>query len=295
MGFIRGSLLVIVGTLFFLSIFVGNMFLTLSLSLDYDNVGPELITETKELLETQLDLDSVIGEQLVPMELYCQNHSEFVFNEMGNTFVIPCEIMSQGFEVIVDYAIRSIVNQVYYTEYDCEFWDCLEKTGSPSVLISEKAKNYWNAKFYLLLTISAGLAVLMLLLIQKKTSLPLVIGSLLIISSLPFMKLDSLIGRLINPVFSIMGVSDILPSSFLDIFSIFFSKSYRVFLIMFISGIVLLIIGILFKIFKIGFKISNFLSKKNVPDKSIEIKKDSNKNVQNKPVEIKKDSKKKSK
>lgn len=258
------------------------MFLTLSLSLDYDNVRPELVSGTKEILESQMDLEKTLEKQFEPMELYCQNNSEFVFNEMGNTFIIPCEIIYQGSEVIIDYAIGSVIKQVYYTEYDCNFWDCLEKTGSPSFLISEKAKNYWNAKFYFLLIISIGLVVLMFVLIQKKTSLPFVVGSTLIISSLPFMKLESLIGWLINPVSSVMGISDTLPSSFLSIFSIFFSKSYTVFLIMFILGIVLLIIGVLFKIFKIGFKISEHLSKRSKKisqatpkgNKSISTKKD---------------------
>jgi len=295
MGFIRGSLLVIVTILLFLSLFIGNIFLTLSLSLHYDNVGPELVSSTKDIFESQLDLESLIGKQLKPMELSCQTHSEFVFTEMGNTFIIPCDIISQGSEVIIDYAIESIVEQIYYAEYGCEFWDCLEKTGSPSFLTSEKAKNYWNTKFYFLLMISIAMIVLMFFLIVKKTSLPILVGSLLIISSLPLMKLESFIGMLINPALSIAGFSDAISISLLSIFPIFFSQSRVVFLIMSISGIILLCLGIILKLFKVGLKISNFLFQMNKKKNLKKIKKVSKKNEQKNIKETKEIPKKKKK
>ena len=101
-------------------------------------------------------------ENYPAMELYCQNNSEFVFREdtSGYTFSIPCDIVAQGSEAIVDYGVNSLIEQVYYEDYDCEFWDCIGKTSSPLFLISEKAKNYWNSKFYLALMASVVLAAL---------------------------------------------------------------------------------------------------------------------------------------
>ena len=53
MGVIRGGLLVIVSVLLFVSLLAGNLFLTMSWSLDYDNVKTELVSVVKELVEEE--------------------------------------------------------------------------------------------------------------------------------------------------------------------------------------------------------------------------------------------------
>ncbi|MCK5043964.1 hypothetical protein KAR52_03125 [Candidatus Pacearchaeota archaeon] len=265
MGFIRGSLLVIVSVVLFLLFIIGNLFLTFSFSLDYDNVRLEFVSVTQDIIE-DMDLPDVVEEQLELMESHCQDNSEFVFSEGGNTFVIPCDVISQGSEAIISSGVDSLVEEVYYKEYDCDFWDCFEKTGSPSFLVSEKARVYWNTKFYMSLLIAIVLIALMFFLIEKKTSLPFIVGSLLVVSSLPFMKLDSLIGILVNPTLAMTGFSD-MPINLFDILSVFFSKAYNVFWIMFITGITILLAGVILKLFKVGFKISEFFSKKNINEK----------------------------
>ncbi|MBA7707240.1 hypothetical protein ES703_116109 [subsurface metagenome] len=165
MGAIRGVLLVFVSVLLFLVLLVGNTFLTLSLSLNYNNVKPELVstigifvgdgmsfiieeTVGKKVESIEDDLSDEINKNLEIMEEYCQNNSDYVFSYEGNTFVIPCSVVSQGSEAIIEEGITNIVDDFYYAEYNCGFWDCFEKTGSPFFLISQKAKNYWNSKFY---------------------------------------------------------------------------------------------------------------------------------------------------
>lgn len=266
MSFIRGGLLVTVSVVLFLLFFLGNIFLTLSFSLGYDNVHLEFVSVTQDIVD-EIDLPGVVEEKLASMESHCQNNSEFVFSEGGNTFVIPCDVISQGSDAIIASGVESIVKDAYYEDYDCGFWDCFEKTGSPSFLVSEKARTYWNTKFYISLLIAVVLVVLMFFLIEKKTSLPFVVGSLLVVSSLPFMKLDSLIGILINPTLAMAGFSD-MPSNLFSIFSVFFSKAHSVFLIMFIIGAAILLGGVILKLFKIGFKISALFSKKSVKEKS---------------------------
>ncbi len=116
MGVIRGGLLVFVSVLLFLVLLVGNTFLTLSLSLNYNNIQTEFVSSIGEVIENEINLDGLIEENYYMMELYCEYESEFVFQEdtLGYTFVIPCDIISQGSQAIVDYGINSLVENVYY-------------------------------------------------------------------------------------------------------------------------------------------------------------------------------------
>ena len=73
MGFIRGGLFVIASVLLSLFFLFGNVFLTLGLSLDYDNVQPELVSVVKDITEDEISLEQKIEEKFESMELYCQN------------------------------------------------------------------------------------------------------------------------------------------------------------------------------------------------------------------------------
>ena len=109
--------------------------------------------------------------------------------------------------------------------------------------------------FYFALIASIALIVLMFLLIEKKTNWPILVGVLLMVASLPFAKLDVLA----NSVLSIAGYS--VPFYIINVFSIFLSKAWAVFLIGIILGAIFVGLGIVLKIFKIGFQISNLFSK----------------------------------
>ncbi len=264
MGIIRGGLLIIVITSLFLVFLIGNIFLTLYLSLDYVNVKSELVSIVNSIVEEEINLIGGIEEEFKFMELACQNNSNFVFKDdiSGYVFEIPCEIISQGYEAVVDYQINIFVEEVYYEDYDCNFLECIKETERPFFLVSEKARDYWKTKLYFSLIISIILVVAMFFLIEQKYNLPIIVGSLLTASALPFMKLN--------------WVLSFLPaSSFLQFFTLFFTKAYTVFLISFIFGIIILIIGIILKFFQIGFKINNLFSrfsKKNKKVSSSEVK-----------------------
>ncbi len=248
MGLIRGGLFVIVSVMFFLFLLMGNACLTLYMSLDYDNVKPELSSLIKDVAKEDMNISDVMDEKYGVMESYCQNNSEYVFKEGDHIFVIPCDVVSQGSENITDYSTNSLVDKVYYQEYDCDFWDCVSKEESPFFLVSEQAKNYWQSKFYLALITLIVLLVLMFFLIEHKTNLPFVAGSLLVISSLPFMKLELILSFFKNEII-------------LSFFTILFSKSYTVFIISLSLGIAVLIVGIVLKLFSIGFKIAHLFKK----------------------------------
>lgn len=276
MGVIRGILLVLVVVLLFFSFFAINLFYTLSLSLNYDTLQRESANVIKDSLK-EINLTNIIGNQYNLIKSYCKNNSDsdFVFSAQGYTFDISCSTASQGEDAIIEEGAKDLVHNVYYAEYDCNFFDCFKKSPIPLFLVSEKTYTFFTNKLYLLLTLSLVLLVLSFFLVEKKTNLPILVGSMLIISSLPFFKLDYFFSLLSNKII-------------FKFLKIFFSQAYFVSIKALIAGIILLIAGIILDIFKIGFKISNFISK--IRGKKENIK---NKNIDKEAV--KKSSKNKSK
>ena len=143
MGFIRGGLFVIVSVIFLFSLLAVNTSYTLYSSLDYENVKPEITLIIRDVVTNEMGLTTEINKNLGIMNYYCENNSEFVFSddESGYVFEIPCEIISNGSDAVIEYGIEEIVDKTYYEDYDCNFWDCFQKTNSGFFLISEKSKD----------------------------------------------------------------------------------------------------------------------------------------------------------
>ncbi len=249
MGFIRGGLFVIVCVLFFVSLLLVNSLFTIRNSIQYDNIKAELVPVIANSLEEDANLSGIIESQMPEMEAYCENNSEYVFSEQGETFEISCDSVREGGDAVVNEAISNFVENVYYKNYDCNFWNCFTKEkGNMFFLVSLKTKNYFQGKLYLFLFISLILLALMFLLIENKTNLALITGGLIIISSLPFLKLEGFI-------------SFFTDKSYLQFFTFLFTQSYFVFLASLILGCVVLGTGLVLKFFVVGFKISGFFSK----------------------------------
>ncbi|GAH58542.1 unnamed protein product, partial [marine sediment metagenome] len=200
--------------------------------------GPILKDFTEDelnIIEGDFNLTEEMEEAKEFMEEHCQNESSYVFSEGGYTFVIPCDILDEVEEspsALVEQGIENIIEQVYYDNYDCKFWNCFEETGLPLFLVSEKAKNYWQDKFYLTLIAFVVLVVLIFFLMENKQNTPIIVGSLLALSSLPLLWLEKIIG------------SSIAGDSYLALVGVFFSKIGSVFWIVFISGLIILGAGI---------------------------------------------------
>ena len=276
MGFIRGGLLVIVSLLFFICLLVMNSLMVITFSLDYDNIKTELVPVVKETLKEQINVSSIISNEQYPlMQQYCENLSatgDYVFNIEGYTFAVKCSTLSNGAEAVVNEAIDNFVYEQYYKQYDCEFVDCFKQQQTiPLFLISEHSKNYFQGKFYYSLLAVLILFGLMFLLIENKTNLPLVTGSLVILSSLLFAKLENVVRWLIEKIMTLpINIADSLK-----FFNLIFIQSYKVFLIILIIGIVLVVAGVILKFFAIGFKINEFFARFGKKDgKKIEDKKD---------------------
>jgi hypothetical protein len=281
MGLIRGGLLVIVSVILFIGFLLMNGFLVISDSLEYENIQKELTPVVASFISDKINLEEISAEKLILIKEYCANGEEFVFIEGGETFTIPCSVIENGTEAIIEEMIAGKVREVYYTEYNCSFIDCFEQQrDKPYFLVSAQTKDYFKNKSNSIMFFCLFISVLIFVLIENRTNAPILIGSLLLIASLFFIKIDFIVG-----FFS--------EKAILQFFSFLFTSSYSIAIKGIFIGIILIIIGIILKFFKFGFWVSNFFGKfkKKFPlekdkkikiiDKNTEIKSKSLKSKQN--------------
>lgn len=248
MGFIRGMLAVLIGVLLFSSILAGGLLLTLSSSLKYENVKERLLPLVKGLVIEQIGLADKLQLESSLMKTYCNQSLEYVLRYQDYTLAIPCSVIANGTDAIIDYGIGEAVRQTYYKDYDCEFTDCFKQGELPTFLISEKSRNYFMNKFYFILFFFILLSVLMFFVLQKKSGLLTILGSFFIAVSIIILKIGNIF---VKP----------FGEEVKQIIEIFFSSSYSVFIKMLIIGVILVVLGISFRIAGIGMKISNLFSK----------------------------------
>ena len=251
MGFIRGTLSVFLSIFLFITFLVGGIFLTLTFSLQYDNVYDHLSPLIQETIEEEMGISipAEIEKEIVSMEIECEDYPDgYVFSEQGYTITLSCEALVQGTDAIVDSGVESLIEAAYYKEHTCDFWKCFGEEAIPLFLVSEYAKDYWKSKFYLSLGVAIILMVALFFLYKKKQNIFIVPGILLMAAAVPFLR--------INLLMSISGDRIIF-----ELLGIFFSKARNVFRILFFTGIGFIVFGIIFKLFMIGFKFSEFFNR----------------------------------
>ena len=262
MAIIRGGLFVIVSVVFFLALIAGGMFLTLSMSLDYEVVQPELEITINELISEDMDLDSVVREKLPIMEIYCENNSDYVFKEGEFTFSIPCEAVANGTEAIVAEGISGLIDKYYHDDYACGFWDCFEKTDKPFFFVSEHAKDYWKSKFNWSLLVMLVCLGLMFLVAEVRTNALIVAGGIGIVGAFILKYLTGVLFKFaLSPIVGSLGVEVSLEA-----FNFLLVKLGFVFLLILIVGIILIAFGIGFRIWLYFSGRSSKTSKKDVEE-----------------------------
>lgn len=242
MGIIRGGIITLLSVLLLLTLFTGNIFATVSGSLEYNQLKPSLINVSKEVI-TEYNLLSQLEQMKPYIQMYCLTNDKVQFNESGLNIDIPCSVALLDTNTIIEYGVTQLVDQLYYKQYDCEFWQCVKEQNPPLVLISEKSYEYWRAFFYWSIILSVIFFMLIFLIAKNKATPFIISGILMILTALPFKSL--------NWVFSLIPIGEI--AKFL---SIFFMKSHSVFLVMLILGILLLVFGIALKLTGLGKRMS---------------------------------------
>jgi len=242
MGFLRGGIITILTILLLITLFAGNILWTFSGSLEYNHLKPSLIKVSTEVIQESQIL-AQLEQNKIYLQMYCTQNENIHFNESGLELDIPCVIALADTNTIVEYGVTQLIDQLYYKQYDCDFWTCVQEQNPPLVILSEKSYQYWRALFYWSL-IASILFFLLMFLIAKNKSTPFIIsGILMIITAIPFKNLEW--------IFSLLPLGAV--AKFL---AMFFSKSYSVFLTMLILGIIFLAIGLVLRFTGLGKKIS---------------------------------------
>ena len=253
MGFLRGAAIFIVSLILFFSLFFANVFLNLSWSLEYDTLEPNLIKVTNKFVN-KTGIGEEINTALGAMELYCMIHSNYVFMQEDIGIEIPCSVVDSGADNSIDYVIEYLIYKVYYDDYNCEFWTCVKESKIPFVLISEKAKDYWHDTYKLMIYIALVALALSLILVRKKSNAFINAGILIIVASVLFKQFD--------------WVLNLFPdNSLFELLDIFFVKSLNIMVFMCVIGALFLVVGILFRFFRLSRKISNLFKKKGEKEK----------------------------
>lgn len=128
--------------------------------------------------------------------------------------------------------MNQIAEDIYYRNYNCNFWDCFSKEPL-FFLFSEKAQNYWMINFYISLAILICLAVIAFFLVEKKSNLFLVLGIFLIVLSFPFWNLN--------------WILSFFEGDYIQFFTIFFVESKTIFVFSLFFGLAFLGLSLAFK------------------------------------------------
>lgn len=253
MGFLRGVAIFFFTIVLIISILVMTFTWTVSWSLQYENVQPALKSAAQDFIKSSfLGEDFNIREDQLQYSCLVQKNYEFSY-ELINVSV-PCEIMEQGADSIIAYAAEPAVQQIYYADYNCEMWNCLKESSVPFFLFSEKSMDYWKEKFLIFAALSLIIFALIFLISKNRPVNFIVTGAIIILCSLPFNSLG--------------WALFLLPSDLSGLFSVFFTKSHSVFIILLILGIAFIVTGIVSKIFGWKMKLN--------PDDEEEVKKEDN-------------------
>ncbi len=272
MGFLRGGSLFFVCSLLLVSLIAMNALWIVSSSLEYETFKTSLSPLAQELLNPTPDLfgmgfnadnanlNKAVDEAILNMQAYCKSNPDYIFNFSNYSLSIPCTSVSQGKEAVINQSLDSVLHEIYYKEYNCDFWDCFSKEQVPTFLVSQKAHDYWAQKFYISLVIILVLAVLAFLLLEKRSNWPIVVGGLTILSSIAVIKIRNFA--------SVFVPSE--PKILQTILDAFFTQTMKVVWTTAIIGIVLVCVGFGLRLWNSEF-IQNRLAKEK-SDKSNENK-----------------------
>lgn len=249
MGFIRSGLVFILAIALFIALFVGNLFLTLNWSLDYNHVSPYIQNISSDLASSS-GSKAIILQDYESKKILCQiqNNTSLNFSLNEEKISVPCEVVNTGAKPVIEYVINESIPLYYYKNYNCTLIDCVQKENQPLALVSQNAKNYWGKEFSSLLIISLIIFGLLFLFVKEKYSAFVLAGIMTIFSAIPFRQITWILSLL----------PDLLP---FKVIPIFFTESGSVFVLMLIIGILLISIGIGIKFFDWGMKLNGLIRK----------------------------------
>ena len=246
MGILRGGSVIILCLLLLLSFIVMDSFYVLGSSLKYNNVQQDITTVVQDIssgtsvlpvdITGNFNLTRIALQVSAPIKQYCQatNSTEYNFTYENYRVVIPCnQTFLDNPGAIINKTVQDVTYGIYYTQYDCSFFNCFSKTQLPFFLVSKKAMDYWMNKFYIMLIASLVLIFLIFLLVEEKQNVAILAGALLILAAIPILKLKAVI--------------DFFAGRFSPLIDLFLKNTGAVFTLSLIIGAVLVAAGILLR------------------------------------------------
>ena len=186
MGFVKGTLVFFLASFLLIALIFGNLALTLSLSIGQENFQENLVENIAKAVAENTETDEQIDSNLAVFQENCANNTEINLELNGTKISIPCEKAKEGSEAVIKESVNDIL---FETEPDknieCDnSINCFLKYKG--ILFSEEAKNYWSKMFYFSLVVVFLIILGMFFLVEERLSLPISVGIITIISSLPF-------------------------------------------------------------------------------------------------------------
>lgn len=227
---------------FLFSTFLATAILTLSLVqlTEYNNLKSIAINVSEEQVMQQITqhIDSAqlatIHAQLLEL---CKGTEKIEVPFDNESLTINCsDIANTKPEDLGKIIITSKFNEIYYKKYDCEFLDCLQKsTKEPMILFSSKANNLFKEILnYLLVGTAVGAIILGIS--TKGWGRIKSFGTCCICAGIPFFVINIIKGMLPIPKEFVEVAEPIIEQTFSSI-------SVK-FLIVFVAGIILFILGV---------------------------------------------------
>ena len=127
MGFIRGALGVFASVLLFIMFLAGGILLTLTLSLQYNNLKEHLTPLINQTIQQEIGINvpAEIEKEIVSMNISCEDYpGEYNFTEQGFSLTISCDVLKNGTSAVINSGVEQIIHNIYYYSYTCSFWKC---------------------------------------------------------------------------------------------------------------------------------------------------------------------------
>ncbi|GIU68263.1 MAG: hypothetical protein KatS3mg001_113 [Candidatus Pacearchaeota archaeon] len=254
MGFIKGTLLLILTFIIFLLLLITFTFASLTFSLSYENVQENSKNLVKDIADKEIlkyNVSYEIDNYINQFKSYCQqnpNVQEYVVSFENSTIKISCSSISQPKEEIINNVVESFVYGFYFKKYECGFFDCFSKEKIPLFLISKKAKDYFRDKFYLTLGIALILAAISYVFLENKINWPIFAGFLIIISAFVFKIILGVVFSIFKEPYSLF-------------LGILLNKAGSVFWFSLITGFLFLSSGLIIKMIVFRYSLKDFLSR----------------------------------
>ncbi len=249
MGFIRKSIVVIISVTLFIFLLLSSFLLIILTSLEYDNVHKEVVPFVKNLLDTTTNVSGKISAVYPMINKSCENKTSFYFETPQGIFNLSCDVVAEGSDAIFEDIVSKKIDEIYYKNYECKFFDCFKKEDIPLFLVSKHSLDYFRHLYVYTLIIVGLLFILLFLFVSNKSNSFIILGSLLLLVSLPFYKIILFFLRIIN------------SGPFSKLFAVLLSNSTGVYLKYLIIGLLFLGVGAIMKLFSIGFKINSLIEK----------------------------------